>query len=72
MRPGQIWADKDPREKGRKLKVLGIDVESMKALCSVVRDADHMPADRSLVGRETKIKLSRFKTGYRPDDQVPC
>lgn len=60
----QVWADNDPRSKGRTLKVLA--VTDSKAVCEVLTDADN--TKRSQVGQVTRISLHRFKptaSGYR-------
>src|ERR1017187_3681921 len=68
VRPGQIWADNDPRSEGRTLQVLRI--EEGRALCVVrtnsnwvqewidERDSKNPPSDRR--GANTRINLKRF------------
>lgn len=59
----QVWADNDPRSKGRTLKVLA--VADGKALCEVLTDSEMATISR--VGKTTRISLTRFKpnsTGY--------
>lgn len=85
VRPGQVWADNDPRSAGRTLRVDSI--ENGKAICVIVTDADDVAARihrahecgvaaRGSVGRTTRISLPRFvpsATGYRlvQDAEVP-
>jgi hypothetical protein len=85
VRPGQVWADNDPRSAGRTLRVDSI--ENGKAICIIVTDADDVAAHirrahecgavaRGSVGRTTRISLARFvpsTTGYRlmRDSEVP-
>jgi hypothetical protein len=68
VRPGQIWADNDPRSEGRTLQVLAI--EEGRALCAVrtnsnwvqewidERNSKNPPSDRR--GANTRINLKRF------------
>lgn len=74
VKPGQIWADNDPRSDGRTVRVERIERD--KAVCTILtnRDAAQRDLDRGSVwvndmrGRTTRIALSRFKptnTGYR-------
>ena len=77
VRPGQIWADNDPRSEGRTLQVLAI--EEGRALCAVRTnpnwvqewidksgDSRNPPSDRR--GANTRINLKRFdgtSRGYK-------
>lgn len=74
VRPGQIWADNDPRSAGRTVRVER--VEDGKAVCKILtnRDATQYLVDRGTAwvtdmrGRTTRISVRRFKptnTGYR-------
>ncbi|TQS30023.1 hypothetical protein [Microbispora sp. KK1-11] len=74
VRPGQIWADNDPRSAGRTLRVDA--VENGKATCTVLTNTTKAQEklDRGSAwfqdtrGRVTRISLSRFRptsTGYR-------
>lgn len=70
VRPGQVWADNDPRSAGRTLRV--IDVVSQRVICEVVTNIDNAPADKR--GNRTRIALRRFvptSTGYRLVQDVP-
>jgi hypothetical protein len=86
VRPGQVWADNDPRSAGRTLRV--IDVVGHQVTCEVVTNADdtqkeldlptprswYAPADKR--GGRTRISLRRFvptSSGYRlvTDVEVP-
>ena len=63
VRPQQVWADNDPRSKGRTLKVLA--GAHGKALCEVLTDGEGATISR--VGKTTRIALERFRpnsTGY--------
>ncbi len=68
VRPHQVWADNDPRAKGRTVEVLA--VANGLALCKVITDVDpnlYQPK-KSRVGRTTRISVRRFRpnsTGYR-------
>lgn len=68
VEPGQVWADMDPRSRGRLVQVM--DVSETHATVEVVR------AGPGLIGRcrgqrtqrRTRIRLDRFRpnrTGYR-------
>jgi hypothetical protein len=77
VKPGQIWADNDPRSAGRTLRVERI--EGTKAACTILTNATAVQAelDSSLRARRTtldrrgrtaRISLARFRptsTGYR-------
>ena len=55
VKVGQVWQDVDDRMNGRRIKVVRLEVRY--AICDVVG-----------AGRQTKIRLDRFKptsTGYR-------
>lgn len=63
---GQVWADNDPRSKGRTVKVLSINTTTNRAVCEVLTDG--ADTTRSQVGRTTRIALHRFTptaSGYR-------
>lgn len=63
VRPGQVWADNDKREKGRRLiRVVLVDEVAQYALVAPYTGRDNAK------GRVTRIRLNRFKptsTGYR-------
>ena len=64
LRVGQVWADNDPRVKGRTVKVEAIEGE--KALCRVLAAPFDSPETRT--GHTTRISARRFtptSTGYR-------
>ncbi len=78
VKPGQVWADNDPRSAGRTLRVEQIDGD--KAVCVILtntdetqRDIDNPPSrtwglSRDRRGSRTRISLARFvpnRTGYR-------
>ena len=74
VKPGQIWADSDPRSAGRTLRVDRI--EGGKAVCTILANADSTQwridrddrTARDMRGRTTRISLARFRptsTGYR-------
>lgn len=76
VRPGQIWADNDPRMVGRTLQVKSVHLGN--ATCEVLTNADWVQAelDRAVLppavkdsrGRTTRIRVARFtdtRTGYR-------
>ena len=69
VRPGQVWADNDPRSAGRTLRVDAIDGD--KAVCTILTNTDSANIrwqQRDMCGKQTRISLSRFKptrTGYR-------
>lgn len=69
VRPGQVWADNDPRSAGRTLRVDAID--GNKAVCTILTNTDSTLVywqQRDMRGRQTRISLARFKptrTGYR-------
>ena len=79
VKPGQVWADNDPRSAGRTIRVESID--GAKAVCTVVSNAtdtqEHLDSYAQLRrrpilldtrARTTRISLSRFtptRTGYR-------
>ena len=67
---GQIWADNDPRHKGRMIQVKKI--EPPLAICKILTNRNDWDKEawktKSMVGREVKIKLRRFKptaSGYK-------
>lgn len=68
VRPGQVWADNDPRAEGRTLRV--VEVTEVRALCEVISQSQapgfvHATDTR---GRLTRIALARFRAtarGYR-------
>ena len=69
VRPGQVWADNDPRCEGRTVRVERITVlrDTHVAICTVLTKATRATMDRT-VGRQTVIAVRRFRpnsTGYR-------
>jgi hypothetical protein len=66
VRVGQVWADNDPRSKGRTVRVLA--VANDRATCKVLTDIeDPAQRTRSAVGKITRISLRRLRptsTGY--------
>lgn len=87
VRPGQLWADNDPRHAGRTLRVDEVCYRAGKkvARCTILTNSDetqaeidkpttpwYRPADRR--GRQTDISVRRFRptsTGYRLVTDVP-
>jgi len=74
VRPGQVWADNDPRSTGRTIRVERI--VRNEALCTILTNrndvqrkldrGDSLVRDRH--GKQTSISLVRFhptSTGYR-------
>ncbi|MEU4772945.1 hypothetical protein [Micromonospora sp. NPDC023644] len=75
VRPGQVWADNDPRGYGRQIRVIAIEPAQpakphhravpARALVEQVTARTH---DDGQPGRRTRIRLDRFRptsTGYR-------
>ena len=72
VRPGQIWADADWRNKGRTVRVIGTD-KIRFATYEVVTDPDSPYTMRSTIGRWFRVQYDhRGLRGYRlvsePDD----
>jgi hypothetical protein len=70
VRVGQIWADNDPRAEGRSVHVVAVD--ATHATVALVdqrgRPARNTPVQRAEPGRQTRIRLDRFRptsNGYR-------
>lgn len=64
VKPGQVWADNDPRTPGRTIRVE--KVEGDRATCTVLTPATNSHLDST--GRTTTVALSRFRptrTGYK-------
>jgi hypothetical protein len=76
VRPGQVWADNDPRAAGRTLRVDEIRhsprIDSLVAMCTVLTNRDDtqtridQPFDlwykpRDMRGRQTQIAVVRFR-----------
>lgn len=64
VRPGQIWADNDPRSEGRTIRIEFVGSES--AACRILANPTAAHADRR--GKITRIRLDRFRptsNGYR-------
>lgn len=57
--PGQIWADKDPREKGRNLRVDSVTADRVH--CTVISAG---PGSHR-TGNHTSVSLKRFVTAFR-------
>lgn len=69
---GQVWADNDPRSRGRLVHIVALD--ETHATVEVVQS----PAGvRPQLGRRSRVRLDRFRpirTGYRPataDEAAP-
>lgn len=63
VRPGQVWADNDPRSAGRTLQVVAVGKNS--ARCVVLTP---VTGGATGAGRTTMIALDRFRpvsNGYR-------
>lgn len=72
VRPGQIWADNDPRSAGRHLKVIEVDTTHATMELVTPRGVGHHQAKP---GRRTRSRLNRFRptsTGYRLVTDVPA
>ena len=87
VRPGQIWADADPRSAGRTIRV--DEIVGDKARCTVLTNYDETQAYvdnpdskptymanayRDRRGKVTTISLKRFvpnSTGYRLVEDAP-
>lgn len=69
VRPGQVWADSDPRSTGWTLRVDAIDGD--KAVCTILINPDSPGIywqQWDARGWQTRIPLSQFRptsTGYR-------
>ena len=64
VRPGQVWADNDRREKGRTVRVDSVD--GRFAYCTVLTARDNALNPR--VGHSTRIAVNRMRptaTGFR-------
>ena len=62
VRPGQVWADNDPRAAGRHIRIDAVDVTHATV------EACDSQGRRLLRARQTRIRLDRFRptrTGYR-------
>lgn len=71
VRPGQIWADNDPRSAGRHLLVVDVGPTHAEVELAVPRP----PVSSAKPGRRTRIRLDRFRptsTGYRLVTDVPA
>jgi hypothetical protein len=76
VRPGQIWADNDKRSYGRKVRVVEIDAThaTVELVDQRGRPAANTPVQRAETGRQTRIRLDRFRptsTGYRLHEDAP-
>lgn len=68
VRPGQIWANNDPRMAGHTVRILEIRPSLLPkagpvAVCRIETVARNVSKDR--VGKTTKIRVSRFRPGRR-------
>jgi hypothetical protein len=81
VRPGQVWADANPRQAGRTLRVERIECHILQvgsllaevphAVCTVLTRAD---GDDRRTGHQVTIRVSRMRptsTGYRLVTDVP-
>jgi hypothetical protein len=77
VRPGQIWADNDKRSEGRQVRVVAVDATHATVELIAQRGRPARGAEgeqRAKPGRETRIRLDRFKptsTGYRLESDAP-
>lgn len=65
---GQVWADNDPRSKGRTVRVLRVEETYAVVTVLTARDSAHDAERQRAVGAERRIRLARFtptSTGYR-------
>lgn len=61
---GQIWADNDPRQYERQVRI--VEIDSTHALVELYQP--RLPVSSAKPGRRTRIRLNRFRptsTGYR-------
>jgi hypothetical protein len=78
VRPGQVWADNDPRSAGRTLRIVEVQGigDSARARAEILTNTSHAqrlvdaksPYARDMRGKSTRIAVLRFKpnrTGYR-------
>lgn len=64
VRPGQIWADKYPGNKGRTVRVA--EVEATHAVVEVATEADNSWSSGNTLGRRTRVGWDRKGLrGYR-------
>ena len=71
VRPGQIWADNDPRAHDRKVKV--VEITDTHAIV-VLHTPRGVGDDHAKPGRRTRVRLDRFRptsTGYRLVQETP-
>lgn len=72
--PGQVWADVDPRRRGRTIRVE--EITGDKSLCMILTNTDQLqalvdagaPNRPDMRGRRTRVRLDRLRptrTGYR-------
>lgn len=76
VKVGQVWADNDKRAEGRKVRVVAVDTThaTVELIDLRGRAALRKPDERAEPGRQTRIRLDRFKptsTGYRLDTDAP-
>ena len=67
VRPGQIWADNDPRSRGRTLRVVSVGPDKVRCVVLTASEANATSATDP-VGKTTQISRSRFRptsNGYR-------
>lgn len=70
IKVGSIWADDDPRQAGRRLKVIAVDGDQV--VCVVTAVARNVSETR--IGTSTRIRRNRFRpgsSGYRLVEQAP-
>lgn len=69
---GQVWADNDWRSKGREVLIVAIDETHATVEVTAAQPLSGRP---TTIGRQTRIRLNRFKptsTGYRLIDCGGC
>jgi hypothetical protein len=66
VKPGTVWADKDPREVGRTVRVDSVD--NQYVLCTVLTAASRR-GEGARTGHRTRILLDRLLYNFRLVDE---
>lgn len=66
----QVWADNDSRSEGRTLRVVAIESDSRRAVCTVLTDRGGETPARSRTVRISVDRLHPTTTGYRLVEQA--
>jgi len=67
VKPRQVWADNDVRSRGRTVEVVSVDATHATVKVLTARTAAPPQERERAVGRQTRIRLNRFRpnnTGY--------